>query len=451
MLYILILILLISVPLFLLWYNYYSFNKEQKPFVEDYLSKSNNKLPSFEEKSLDGNVFTEDDYSMPFMDIKIFNPYNDERIALFVTGGSGQKNKVYLYKDGEFKDIAKELGLEGLDEAAYSMVALDIDNDGIKEVVIGYGTAVYMQKFNNESKQYEKASKIADVPDAAIAHDITYADTRNSGFQDLFVSTFVDKKHFTSAVYHDKTNKRANLFLINNGDGTFTNKAEEAGLGIVENTYLSQFVDINNNGKQDLVLAMNTNTGYIYENIGNGTFKPHKLPIDNGFWMGLSVEKITDKTDKYHILMSNVGKSFPSFLLRGDLKKEEKFDAEYALLEQVNGFTFKNVTKEKNLYSNVFGWGLQFVDLNNNGRKDAVLTENYIKFPVGFHKKYPSKGKVFMQDINGKFAMLQDELKLLNPHFGYRVINYDLTGNGFQDVIIGNVDGPVKIFYNNGI
>ena len=56
-----------------------------------------------------------------------------------------------------------------------------------------------------------------------------------------------------------------------------------------------------------------------------------------------------------------------------------------------------------------------------------------------------------MQDINGKFAMLQDELKLLNPHFGYRVINYDLTGNGFQDVIIGNVDGPVKIYYNNGI
>lgn len=450
MFYVLIPLLIIGIPLLLLFLNHYNFNKIQKTFTKSYLDNVENTLPKFSETTLDGNTYFSDGVAMPFMDTKVIHPYGDERAAIFVTGGSGQKNKVYLFNGGKFTDIAEEIGLLGLDEAAYSVVSVDIDNDGKKEVIVGYGSGIFSYKYNPEAQQYSEGIKIAQTHEASIPHDITFADTRNNGMQDLFVSTFVDYAHFTSATYHDNTNKRANLFLMNNGDGSFTDKTVEAGLGIIENTYLSQFVDINNNGKKDLVVAMNTNSGFIYENLGDGTFKPHDLPIDYGFWMGLSVEKLTDKEDKYHIFLSNVGKSFPVFLLRGDLKKEEKFDANYALLEQVKDFEFKNVTKQKNLYSNVFGWGVQLADLNNNGRKDAIITENYIKFPGKFHKHFPSKGKVFMQDTNGTFAMLQNQLKLVNPNFGYRVVTYDFTGNGFKDIIIGNVDGPLKIFFNKG-
>lgn len=446
-----ILLIFLAIPFLLLFKNHYSYNKKQAVYREQFLQDSSNELPSFEELTLEGHLFFEGETTMPFMDVKVFYPYNDERLGLFVTGGETQKNKVYLYEDGTFKDIASQMNLEGYEEAAYSMIFADIDNDGLKEVVVGYASGIYKYNFNNNTQTYEEAVKIADLPDTTIPHDISFADTRKSGFQDLFVSTFVDFKHFKSAIYHDSTNKRANLFLVNNGDGTFTNKINEAGLGIVENTYLSKFVDFNNNGLPDLVLALNTNVGFIHENLGDGKFKPHKLPIDYGFWMGLSVEKISEENDNYHILMSNVGNSFPAFLLRGDLEKEEKFQMDYVLLEQVKDFEFKDVTFEKNIYSNVFGWGVVLSDLNNNGRKDAILTENYIKFPGKFHKSFPSEGKVFMQHTNGTFAEMHKELKVTNPHFGYRVLTHDITGNGYQDIIIGNVDGPIKIFLNKGV
>ncbi|CAM1373697.1 FG-GAP repeat domain-containing protein [Tenacibaculum xiamenense] len=452
MLFLYVLVVLISIPLWMYFFNHYNFNKTQKVYKEKYikeLGKSN--LPKFESLDLEGHRFFAGKTTMPFMDLKVFHPFNDNRIALFLTGGEKQKNKVYIYENKNFKNIAHDLKLEGFDEAAYSMVFVDIDNDGSKEVIVGYQSGIYSYKFDNDRQMYQEPVKISDIPDASIPHDISFADTSKSGFQDLFVCTFVDFAHFTSATYHDTTNKRANIFLKNKGNGTFVNMTKEANLELVENTYLSKFVDINNNGYPDLVVAPNTNIGLIYENLGNGTFKKHQLPIDYGFWMGLAVDKISKENDKYYIFMSNVGNSFPVFLLRGDLEKNEKFQKDYVLLEQVSGFEFKDVTKKKNLYSNVFGWGVAFSDLNNNGRKDAIITENYIKFPLAYHKSFPSKGKVFMQSKNGEFASFQNEMNLTNTNFGYRVLTHDFTGNGYEDVVIGNVDGPVKIFFNKGI
>ncbi|SEC94668.1 Repeat domain-containing protein [Tenacibaculum sp. MAR_2009_124] len=452
MLFLYVFVVLISIPLLAYFFNHYNFNKNQKVYKKEYRKESShNELPTFKSLELEGHQFFPGKTTMPFMDIKVFNPFNDDRVGLFVTGGENQKNKVYLYQNEKFNNIAELINIEGFNEAAYSMVFVDIDNDGLKEIVIGYQSGIYSYKFNTEKQSYQEPVKISNIPEGSIPHDISFADTRKSGVTDLFVCTFVDFAHFTSATYHDNTNKRPNIFLKNNGDGTFVNMTKEANLEFIENTYLSKFVDINNNGFPDLVVAPNTNIGLIYENLGDGTFKKHQLPINYGFWMGLSVDKITREGNKYYILMSNVGNSFPVFLLRGDLEKHEVFQKDYVLLEQVNGFEFKDVTRQKNLYSNVFGWGVAFSDLNNNGRKDAIITENYIKFPLKYHKHFPSKGKAFMQLKNGTFAPFQNEMKLINPNFGYRVITHDFTGNGYEDVVIGNVDGPVKVFFNKGV
>lgn len=450
MLYILLLLLLL-IPFGIYFKNQYGFNKKQKPFKEKFLANEANKLPKFEGQTLSyTHKFEDDGNSMPFLDVKVIRPYNDDRVAIMQTGGDKQENVVYLNEKGKFKDITEETNLGGFkDEAAYSIAVGDIDNDGVDEVLVGYASGVYMSKYNGTN--YDDPIKLFNIPDAALPHDIALSDTNKNGYLDIFVCTFVDRKHFTSATYHDLSNKRQNLFMINNGDGTFTEQSKEAGLYLIENSYLAKFVDLNQNGYEDLILASNTNFGKIYENLEDGTFKEHNLPMDYGFWMGLSVEKLDNKTDKYHILMSNIGQSFPVAIVRGDLKKDEVFDPHYAFLEQVDDFEFKNVTLEKNLDSNKFGWGTVLVDLNNNGRKDAVITENYIKFPAKIHHNFPSSGKVFMQNTDGSFAMFQDEVNLLNPNFGYRVIAQDFTGNGFKDIIIGNVNGPIKFFENKGI
>ncbi len=445
-------LILLSIPFLLLYFNHRNYNKAQQKFREQFLRDPGNKLTSFTEIPSNYSHQQHETEAMPFLDLKVFFPYSDKRACLFETGGVGQGNAALLFEDGKFRNIAAELNLEGLkNEAAYCVAFEDIDNDGQLECITGYASGIYVQKQDSVGHAFGKMEILAEMPDISVPVDIAIADTRNRGLKDIYITTFVDRKNFRSARYHDLSRKRKNLFLLNNGDGSFTEQSKQAGLELIQNSYFAKFIDLDNDGYLDLVLSLNTDVGRIYKNNGDGTWTEKRLPIEYGFWMGLAIGKLRDTDEKVHILMSNIGNSFPVWMVRGDLKRDEVFDKDFALMEQVDGFEFKNVTKAKNLYSNVFGWNLALADLNNDGLKEAILTENYIKFPLGIHKHFPSEGKVFFQGKDGSFAPFQKEVGISNPHFGFRVLTYDFTGNGYQDVLFGNIDAPIKVFLNDGI
>ncbi len=67
--------------------------------------------------------------------------------------------------------------------------------------------------------------------------------------------------------------ERDHLFR-NNGDGTFADTSEKAGVGDSNAYYglASVFVDVNNDGKVDLAVADDSTPNYLYINKGNGTF-----------------------------------------------------------------------------------------------------------------------------------------------------------------------------------
>ncbi len=61
----------------------------------------------------------------------------------------------------------------------------------------------------------------------------------------------------------------------NNGDGTFTDVSEKAGVADAPGYYglTSLFVDINNDGKMDLLVGDDSTPNYLYLNKGDGTFE----------------------------------------------------------------------------------------------------------------------------------------------------------------------------------
>ena len=61
----------------------------------------------------------------------------------------------------------------------------------------------------------------------------------------------------------------------NNGDGTFTDVSEKAGVSDPNRYYglTAVFADLNNDGKVDLVVANDSTPNYLYLNKGNGTFE----------------------------------------------------------------------------------------------------------------------------------------------------------------------------------
>ena len=83
-------------------------------------------------------------------------------------------------------------------------------------------------------------------------------------------------------IYVAKYAYEANKLFINNGNGTFTDKAKEYGLNVVANSIHSTFFDYDNDGDLDMYLVVNgiEKVGFVHKgeksllfrNNGNSTF-----------------------------------------------------------------------------------------------------------------------------------------------------------------------------------
>ena len=86
---------------------------------------------------------------------------------------------------------------------------------------------------------------------------VSVADIDGDGFDDLYVC---------------QPAGLPNRLFRNRGDGTFEDITGQFGLGVLENTACALFADLNNNGRQDLIVVRASGP-LLFENVGNGTFR----------------------------------------------------------------------------------------------------------------------------------------------------------------------------------
>ncbi len=94
----------------------------------------------------------------------------------------------------------------------------------------------------------------------------------------------------------------------NNGDGTFTDVSEKAGVSDPNRYYgfTSIFADINNDGKVDLVVADDSTPNYLYINKGNGTFE------DDSYASGFALNQDGRETASMGLAIGDYEKHRPS-------------------------------------------------------------------------------------------------------------------------------------------
>jgi DNA-binding CsgD family transcriptional regulator len=81
----------------------------------------------------------------------------------------------------------------------------------------------------------------------------------------------------------------------NNGDGTFTDVSKQAGVadeGHSRYGFTSVFVDMDNDGKVDLLVANDSTPNYLYINKGDGTFKDFSIP--SGFALNQDGQEVAN-------------------------------------------------------------------------------------------------------------------------------------------------------------
>ena len=265
--------------------------------------------------------------------------------------------------DGTFSDVTIEAGLMNYGPSQVTEWA-DIDKDGDLDLFLGHEMEAlsYMYR-NNGNGTFTDISKEAGLSFNGYVKGASWGDYNNDGFPDLYASNY---------------NKRSRLFK-NNGNSTFTDVTEKAGVEANPSNFPCWWFDYNNDGWEDIYVS---------------AYQPYASMNSCREYMGLPMDSTL-----FPCLYKNNG----------------------------NG-TFTNVRREAHLGYETFTMGCNFGDLDNDGWLDFYLGIGAPDYKAIFpNRMFHNNGGNFFEDctISGGFGQLQK-----GHAIGF--VDYDFDGD--QDV-----------------
>jgi hypothetical protein len=385
--------------------------------------------------------------SLPFVGSAPIDIDGDGVDEIFFGGGNNQQDRFFKYNNKALLDIGN-LGLTKADGiTTYGVAVIDVTHDGKKDIFVAREDGLYL--YTNTGGQFTGEKVSFPLNENSVPLSIAMADINKDGAVDLYISNYIREEFVEGETIFNKPYGGYSNLLLNNGDNTFSDITKSSGLFQQHNTFTSVFVDLNNDLNVDLVIAHDTGHVRIYKNNADNTFTEQKNPSVFSYPMGIAVSDINND-GLMDLYFSNVGKTLPKFLVKGDLREDQKFNMNYMLFENQGDFVFKDVAVEKNAAHYGFGWGVVSYDFNNDTRADYLISENYARFPgVKYLSLYP--GNLLQQYKDGGFKPVEKKAKVENPYFGISPIVTDFNQDGWPDVFFSNIDSPVLAFLNQPI
>jgi len=166
--------------------------------------------------------------------------------------------------DGTFTDVTETAGVAGAPISTYDLALGDYNNDGLLDIFVGNNGADVLY-FNKGNLSFVDVTVRAGVSDSLISY-CTAADYDNDGDPDIFVA------NNRGGYDHYTVKQWPNRLYRNNGDGTFTDVAREAGVQDMDNSKGCCFGDYDNDGNLDLYIGNDGSPNRLYRNNGDGAF-----------------------------------------------------------------------------------------------------------------------------------------------------------------------------------
>jgi enediyne biosynthesis protein E4 len=367
--------------------------------------------------------------------------------------------------DGTFTDVAAKAGVAN-DRWGFGVAVADYNNDGWPDIfVANFGhNRLYR---NNHDGTFTDVAQEAGVTLGNWSDGAAWGDYDGDGRLDLFVSGYVhyDLKNQPDSQSGSASTANCQMrgvpvmcgprglpgepdhLFHNNGDGTFTDVSEKAGVSDADAFYgfTAIFVDINNDGKVDLLVANDSERNFLYINKGDGMFEDQSLI--SGFAYDFDGREI-----------ASMGLAVGDYMNNGliDVLDTDFSDDYKALYRNDGGGNFSDVAREAGIARIAVpfvGWGDGLIDYDNDGWKDIMMINGHVYPQVDEHNwgtTYAQRALLFRNDHHGKFEYVPpvkgSGLASLTP--GRGAAFGDLFNNGRIDVVINPADGPPVLLKN---
>jgi len=198
---------------------------------------------------------------------------------LYVCQPGGLPNRLYRNRgDGTFEDITEVSGVGVIENTACALF-VDVNNDGRQDLIVvrATGPMLFLNEGGGTFRQKADAFQFATPPQGTFT-GAAVADYDRDGWLDIYFCLYVyyqgaDQYKYPSP-YHDAENGPPNFMMRNNRDGTFRDVTTATGLNQNNTRYsfCCGWNDFNRDGWPDLYVVNDFGRKNLYRNNGNGTF-----------------------------------------------------------------------------------------------------------------------------------------------------------------------------------
>ncbi len=400
---------------------------------------------------------------------------HDGWLDIYLTNGdrldahwpAGKAPTSHLYKnnrDGTFTDVTEKAGL-ALTGWQTGVCVGDYNNDGFDDLFCTFWGQNRLMR-NNGNGTFTDCTRQAGLLQSRVrwGAGCTFLDYDRDGHLDLFVCNYLQLDPAKIPLASDThfcqwkgvpimcgprgLPADTNLLYRNNGDGTFTDVSERAGILKPGPRYSITAVsyDFDNDGWPDLYIAVDSQPSILFQNNHDGTF----TDIATGAGCAYS--------DGGHE-QAGMGVAVADYDCSGNLSifKTNFADDTSNLYHNEGKASFTDLTFSAGTGVNdqYVGWGCGFLDFDNDGWRDILQVNGHVYPEVdsyGFAQKFKNPRLLYRNLGNGRFKDISAGMGPgITEHFSSRGAAFgDYNNDGGIDALILNMNDAPSLLKNIG-
>src|SRR5687768_3848035 len=271
-------------------------------------------------------------------------------------------DKLYRNDGNHFTDVSRQAGISGNPISFGLGVAVsDINNDGWPDIYVSndYSEHDYLY-INNANGTFTEQSlyMLSHLSQFSMGSDI--ADYNNDGLVDIFTLDMLPEDNRRQKLLQGQENYELyqqmsangfhyqfmrNMLHLNNGNGTFSEIGQLAGISNTDWSWAGLFTDLDNDGYKDLFIT----NGYLRDYTNKDFLK---------YWGDYLVKQVV-KRDSINYM--DIIKLMPSTMV-----------PKYAFRNK-GDLTFQDVSAKWKLNHSILSNGAAYADLDNDGDQDLIV------------------------------------------------------------------------------